>query len=188
VLIFLIAGLLYLLRFERVDNLGAYSIPSETGLLIPSGFDNDGDNLISVRMQPDTRPVSQQVLSGLKISAILVALVIVCLVFPASSFRCTASRRYYWHVRYGNSVEVGRYRFPVPKQWYVVSNSTNDVLLVDLNTGDGIAVRPSSASDRFTLASWEALMSRSMADGSTKILGRKELQVGGERILALRRI
>jgi hypothetical protein len=24
------------LRFERVDNLGAYSIPSETGLLIPS--------------------------------------------------------------------------------------------------------------------------------------------------------
>ncbi|MGA7382183.1 MAG: hypothetical protein WBX03_15145, partial [Terriglobales bacterium] len=31
-----IAGLLYLLRFERVDSLGAYSIPSETGLLIPS--------------------------------------------------------------------------------------------------------------------------------------------------------
>jgi len=25
-----------LLRFERVDTLGAYSIPSETGLLIPS--------------------------------------------------------------------------------------------------------------------------------------------------------
>jgi hypothetical protein len=32
VLILFIAGLLYLLRFERVDNLGAYSIPSETGL------------------------------------------------------------------------------------------------------------------------------------------------------------
>jgi hypothetical protein len=38
VLTFFIAGLLYLLRFERVDILGAYSIPSETGLLIPSGF------------------------------------------------------------------------------------------------------------------------------------------------------
>jgi hypothetical protein len=38
VLTFFIAGLLYLLRFERVDNLGAYSIPSETGLLIPSGY------------------------------------------------------------------------------------------------------------------------------------------------------
>jgi hypothetical protein len=40
VLTFFIAGLLYLLRFERVDNLGAYSIPSETGLLIPSGYVN----------------------------------------------------------------------------------------------------------------------------------------------------
>jgi hypothetical protein len=29
----IMAGLLYLLRFEHVDNLGAYSIPSETGLL-----------------------------------------------------------------------------------------------------------------------------------------------------------
>jgi hypothetical protein len=36
VLTFFIAGLLYLLCFEHVDNLGAYSIPSETGLLIPS--------------------------------------------------------------------------------------------------------------------------------------------------------
>jgi len=26
------------LRFERVDNLGAYRIPPETGILIPSGF------------------------------------------------------------------------------------------------------------------------------------------------------
>ena len=40
-LIFFIAGLLYLLRFERVDNLGAYSIPPETGLLIPSGYNSN---------------------------------------------------------------------------------------------------------------------------------------------------
>jgi hypothetical protein len=33
----------YLLRFERVDNLGAYSIPSETGLLIPSDYVNHPD-------------------------------------------------------------------------------------------------------------------------------------------------
>jgi hypothetical protein len=26
--------------FEHVDNLGAYSIPSETGLLIPSGYNS----------------------------------------------------------------------------------------------------------------------------------------------------
>jgi hypothetical protein len=29
------------LRFERVDNLGAYRIPPETGILIPSGFVNN---------------------------------------------------------------------------------------------------------------------------------------------------
>jgi hypothetical protein len=40
VLTFFIAGLLYLLCFKHVDNLGAYSIPSETGLLIPSGYDS----------------------------------------------------------------------------------------------------------------------------------------------------
>jgi len=40
VLTFFMAGLLYLVRFERVDNLGAYSIPSEAGLLIPSDFVN----------------------------------------------------------------------------------------------------------------------------------------------------
>jgi hypothetical protein len=40
VLTFFIVGLLYRLCFEHVDNLGAYSIPSETGLLIPSDFAN----------------------------------------------------------------------------------------------------------------------------------------------------
>jgi hypothetical protein len=40
VLIFFIAGFLYLLRLKRVDNLGAYSIPSETGLLIPSVYNS----------------------------------------------------------------------------------------------------------------------------------------------------
>src|SRR4029077_11885609 len=40
VLTFFIAGLLYLLCFKHVDNLGAYSIPSETGLLIPSGYNS----------------------------------------------------------------------------------------------------------------------------------------------------
>jgi hypothetical protein len=45
VLLFFIAGLLYLLRFERVDNLGAYSIPPETGLLTPS--DNNSYRLKS---------------------------------------------------------------------------------------------------------------------------------------------
>ena len=36
----LFGGTVYLLRFERVDNLGAYSIRSETGLLISSDYVN----------------------------------------------------------------------------------------------------------------------------------------------------
>jgi hypothetical protein len=42
VLIFFIAGLLYLLCLKHVDNLGANGIPSETGLLISSVQDNRG--------------------------------------------------------------------------------------------------------------------------------------------------
>ena len=38
VLTFFIAGFLCLLRFKRVDNLGAYRIPPETGLPIPSDY------------------------------------------------------------------------------------------------------------------------------------------------------
>jgi len=38
VLTFFVAGLLYRLRFERVDNWGAYSIPPETS--IPSDYVN----------------------------------------------------------------------------------------------------------------------------------------------------
>ena len=40
VLTFFIVGLLCLLRFQHVDNLGAYSIPSEIDLLIPSDYVN----------------------------------------------------------------------------------------------------------------------------------------------------
>jgi hypothetical protein len=43
VLIFLIAGLLYLLRFERVDNLGAYRISPEYRLFsLENGFRGGG--------------------------------------------------------------------------------------------------------------------------------------------------
>ncbi|HET6177146.1 MAG TPA: hypothetical protein VFE61_09455, partial [Candidatus Sulfotelmatobacter sp.] len=44
VLTFFIVGLLYRLCFEHVDNLGAYSIPSETGLLIPSDCNTQETN------------------------------------------------------------------------------------------------------------------------------------------------
>jgi hypothetical protein len=54
VLIFFIAGLLYLIA-PRVDNLGAYRIPPETGILIPSGFDSYRAATFRV-MQKKSRP------------------------------------------------------------------------------------------------------------------------------------
>src|SRR5205807_10188495 len=62
VLLFFIAGLLYLLCLKHVDNLGAYSIPSETGLLIPSGY-NSYMNAFYVGVMISTNLVSR--LTGL---------------------------------------------------------------------------------------------------------------------------
>ena len=135
-------------------------------------------------MQKDTRSVSQQVLSGLKISAVLVAVVVLSLVL-LNFIPVRRIETYYWHLRHGNSVEVGTYRFPVPKQWYVYSFSANDVMLVDSSTGDGIFVRMSSVPSRSTLGAWDALISRPRPDGSTKILGRKKLQINGEMVLCV---
>jgi hypothetical protein len=48
----------YLLRFERVDNLGAYRIPPETGLFIPSVY-------VNYPVRSFTRPVFvQRIISG----------------------------------------------------------------------------------------------------------------------------
>ena len=59
VLTFFIAGLLYLLCFKHVDNLGAYSIPSETGLLIPSVYHGNpvsqGTGLLSLESYLNSR-------------------------------------------------------------------------------------------------------------------------------------
>jgi len=137
-----------------------------------------------VPLQPDTRPVSKQVLSGLKISGVLIAVAVISLALlqfiPLR--RIEAS---YWHMRHGASVEVGNYRFPVPKQWYVDHYSVNDVMLVDLDTGDGITVRARSVPSYSTLPAWEALISRPMRDGTTKVVGRRELRVSGETILCI---
>jgi hypothetical protein len=54
---FIVAGLLYLLRFKRVDNLGAYRIPSETGFLIPSDYINCHATTVGV-MQRKTAQTS----------------------------------------------------------------------------------------------------------------------------------
>ena len=137
-------------------------------------------------IKPYTRPASKGVLSGLKISAVLIVIAVTSLVV-LHYIPLRRIEAYYWHLRHGSSVTIGRYQFPVPKQWYVDYVSASDVMLVNLNTGDGIMVNTGAGPHRFTLAAWEALISRPMADGSTKIVGRKELQVGGETMVCIER-
>ena len=133
--------------------------------------------------QPNARTISQHIISGLKISGALVGAgvaLLICLNFvPVHRIEA-----YYWHLRYGTSIDVGKYRFPVPKQWYVERQSADDVLLVDLKTGDAISVR-TPPRPKATLAAWSALMSRRLPDGSMKTMGQKELQLDGEALLCI---
>jgi hypothetical protein len=48
------------LRFERVDNLGAYRIPPQTGILIPSDYDSYRAPTFRV-MEKKSRPAARVV-------------------------------------------------------------------------------------------------------------------------------
>lgn len=137
-----------------------------------------------MRLLDDTRTVTHQVLSGLKISAFGVGTVIMISIF-LSFIPVHRIEAFYWHLRHGVFINVGVYHIPVPKHWYVADHSSNDVMMVDLDTGDGILVRTSSA--RPTLAAWWAMTNRPASDGDMKIVGRRELQVGGETMICAER-
>jgi hypothetical protein len=141
-------------------------------------------NLAFVQLKPDTRPVLKQVLSGLRISVVLIVIAVISS-FVLQFIPVRRIEAYYWHLRHGTSMTIGGYRFPVPKHWYVDSISASDVLLVNLNTGDSIMVLTSSGPHRIALAAWEALTSRPIANASTSVLGRKEFQVSGETIVCI---
>src|SRR5436305_3630418 len=58
VLTFFIAGLLIFCASKHVDNLGAYSIPSETGLLIPSDCNSVANPQSTIMPQPEYEQAS----------------------------------------------------------------------------------------------------------------------------------
>lgn len=137
-----------------------------------------------MRSQPDAPSVPRQVLSGLKISAALAAATLLLLVV-VQFIPLHRIQAYVWHVRHGVSVHVGSYRFPVPRQWYVVNYSATDVMLIDLNTGDSISVRTGSMPGRSALESWLALDRSPMPNSNTKILDQKDMRVGDEMFVCI---
>jgi hypothetical protein len=89
-------------------------------------------------MKRDPRPVLQQVKSGLKIAGIILvvlASVMVCLsLLPIYRIEAWA-----WHLRHGNSIQVGNFQVPVPKGWLVQRFDNGDIDLINtVNTKSGM--------------------------------------------------
>jgi hypothetical protein len=125
----------------------------------------------------DPRPVWQQVLSGLKIGAVLIAVgASVRVLWPYTPV--PRIEAYIWHLRHGNTIEVGQYRVPVPKQWYVEHISANDMMLIDLNTGD--VIRAGIDPVGLTLSKWSDLNSRMSTMETT---GQRDFHISGEKFL-----
>jgi hypothetical protein len=135
-------------------------------------------------LKRNTRPLSRKTALGLKIAAVLIAVLVGVLVC-VKLLRTQRVEAFFWHVRHGNVVEVGNYQFPAPKQWSVERNSPTNVLLIDLDTGDAIGVRIGRSSP-ISLAAWAELL-RPVAGEKIKILGQRELQVGDETVLCVER-
>jgi hypothetical protein len=131
-------------------------------------------------MKRDARSISQQVVSGFKISAAIIALgagFLYCLsLVPVHRIEA-----FVWHLQHGTSIDVGSYRFPVPKKWYVRRFAPDDIFLVDLQNGDGVGVRLNERSIKMNLAVWARLEEQPI--GGSKVTGRKELHLGNEEFL-----
>jgi hypothetical protein len=122
--------------------------------------------------------------SGLIIAATLLAfgvLVLLCL----SLVPVHRVEAYVWHLRHGNFVTAGHFRFPVPEHWHVEVISQDMVMLVNLDNGDGVLLRSEKPPKGFTLARWSELQTTSSPERS--IRATRELNVEGERVLCIER-
>jgi hypothetical protein len=134
-------------------------------------------------MTKDPRPILEQVKSGLKIGGIMVALLVLG-ALVISLIPVHRVEAYVWHLRHGNFVGIGNVRFPVPKHWYVKSESPNDVLLVNLDNGDSVSMWLNKQPKAATLAVWSRLQERSL-DHNTQITAKREISLAGETLLCM---
>jgi hypothetical protein len=129
-------------------------------------------------MKRDSRPVSQQVLSGFKIGAVILAIgavVLICYaLIPAHRIEA-----FVWHLRYGNTVDFGQYRLPAPKYWYVQRN-TDVVLMVDLNDGDTMWVWTNELQKVHPLSAWSNFVNRASTTSEKRTIGQRDFQISGE--------
>jgi hypothetical protein len=86
----------------------------------------------------DSRPVGDQVKSGLKIACILVVVCAASLVL-VSYLPIYRIEAWVWHWKNGNSIQVGEFTVPVPNEWRVehfdVAGGTQEFQLVNTKGG-----------------------------------------------------
>jgi hypothetical protein len=134
----------------------------------------------------DKRPVLEQVRSGFKIAGILVVLTAALLVL-ASYLPIYRAEALWWHLRHGNTIQVGEFRVPVPSEWYVWSfeaGSSQEVELVNTKGG-----RAFWASVNISKESWQRqngdldqlarLRQKSMEDLGVHVTELRQLPIGG---------
>jgi hypothetical protein len=138
-----------------------------------------------MRVKRNKRIASRPIVLGLKITAVLIA-VLVGLLACVHLLRSQRVEAFFWHLRHGSTVEIGDYRFPAPREWFVERNSPTNVLLTDLNTGDAIGVRIGRPSP-IPLTEWAKLLGPPIVGDNIKVLSRRELQAGDETLLCVER-
>jgi hypothetical protein len=91
-------------------------------------------------MIQDTRPLADQVRSGLKIAAVLVTLCGI-LVVIATFVSMPRIEAWMWHWKYGNTIQVGKFSVPVPNEWGVQrfeSGMSDEVQLSNIEGGKSL--------------------------------------------------
>jgi hypothetical protein len=126
----------------------------------------------------------QQVISGIKIGAVPILSAIALLVF-VHFIPVHRIEAYFWHIRHGNSIEVGGFICPALREWYVERISSDDVMMVNLKTGDGINVAKTANASQSSLAVWSQIMSRPAVGNGIRTRGRREIQLGGDPFVCI---
>lgn len=134
-------------------------------------------------MKRDPRPIWRQVLSGFKIAALIVGCgaAVYILVSFIPIYRIEA---WFWHLRH-DSVDVGQYRVPVPKHWYVLNNSPDLVLLVDLDSGDTISMDRDIFLRTLSLSAWSNFTLHPPSGIKTRSTGQRTFRISGEKFLCI---
>lgn len=140
-------------------------------------------------MRRDPRPVWQQVLSGLKIAAGIIIIGAAVLALPSYIPRARIAN-FVWHLRHGNTMDLLGYRIPVPRDWYVINQSHDDLGLVNVNSGDTVMVLPNKFPTHLPLSAWADSMSHPIIKHKDdfKTTGQRTFKVNDETLLCFEQV